>query len=604
MFEDINLWSDELSWFDANCQPHLTHVLLQLDALLSRTTFQTPSATPELSETQRQPSGFDGIERTGSLSRLLPTEWGFLKYQKQEFYRRLLMAESLYYKQAYAKQQLPHLSYILLDRGPDQYGAPFIIQLCFLLILIQHNKAAAQPLKVGFLQDPGQWLTVTPNTLPPNTLPPNTLQNYIHSYMSHARLLPAMLTAWRMHLSANGISTGSVWLVTSTRETVEHNDFTRSLLIAANPYSVQNAIVIDVSTPTQQAQIQLPYENMSLRLLRNPFDSELFPAETDSVTELSKSNVFEGDRTLQFQFHPLARVGFFYNGQSLYMIKIPNRVVAKIDRLKCKEKQISRQLLGIWKTKEEIATVEADQTTLYCINFFQQHPIAIPIKQINQQLQKPLVLLQPKDQNVQPLALAYATSVETKATIIFKDRAGQTIVLFFRSPSAESAYSFEKAIALGTIKDEQYFQHVFYYLDSKDTRRQITIAYEALKDISIVDVSQFSWAKGMFGDRQYINKKHKHLTTVLAHKEIVGYSPRYVIARRGDNEIYVYTTRAEKMLGDNPLQLSVKEDNPIEQVSYLMVHDWVIYRSAAHVKVHSLELNAEIVSLEVGHDAL
>ena len=139
-----------------------TPTLIAIDALvdevLLRTLEPTINALNRLFETSRlsqhdegEPDGFDGIERRGELSRLLPSEWLLAADEPDEFLRRFEQRELSYLHPTATVERRPQTSLVLFDTGPDQLGRPRIAQLACLVGLARRAATVGAELRWGSL---------------------------------------------------------------------------------------------------------------------------------------------------------------------------------------------------------------------------------------------------------------------------------------------------------------------------------------------------------------------------------------------------------------------------------------------------------------------
>ena len=625
--ENLQPWAAELSLIHSACWPFLGQLLPQLDGTVFR-------QQVGIEDVRSHPNGFDGIEPKGHLSRLLATEWALLDAFPEEFYRRALMAESQYLKQAYEKQRRPQSFYVLLDRGPDQYGAPLLVQLTFLLVLARRARLQHQPLRVGFIQNPGQWLIATPSTLAQN----------IHPYVSHARVVPEMFTAWRSVIEETNSSADSefidfqaLWIAVSYQEAAP---FGQNLLIAADSRTEQAKSVLDLLfKPSQkQLKVELPDEETAIRLIRRPFEQRIARAKPEGRAKPSESKLFEGISLTHFKLHPTARSCFFYDGKTLAMLIIPKKVVTNTARLRYEEWRPKHRLVGVWKRRNKMLTVEADETTLYCIGFFQQqHPITIALSQLNQQLPNPFTL----PQKVQVPPLAYIMRAEQATAIIIRDGNNQGIMLKLHQRSGESGFVFDRAIALGKIKYESFSEYAFYYSAGGHSLCEMKPTYEQPKVIECDRPVQgllqsYGYVDGEYRGALPLMKEDngewsKTLTSshdCRAEENPIGlYRGQLIVlggaqggvsggisgnaqrgvqksVQRSDRQIWLYQSAYQsKSNRREPIPL-IKEDNPIENAVYQRSNSWIVYRTAGCFKIYDLELKAEIMNLEAPTHAL
>lgn len=586
-------WTTELSLIYPSCWPALGKLLPKLGSALFR-----PAATAH--DSQQPPDGFDGVSNQGTLSRLLPTEWGLLHAHSDEFYRRLVMGESQYLTPGYQQQQRPQAFYLLLDRGPDQYGAPFLVQFALLLVLARRAREVTRGLHVGFMQTPGHWIVATPDSL----------QQDIHPHRSHARVVPDMVKAWQIAIKDQQIEAQSLWIAASPRQSALMTDasdaagaFGQLLIIDRDTtVSAQQPLpALSVLFHPRQLRLycQLPADNIAMQLLRNPFTAQ--PA---LVTASSTSGNLQ-----RFQSHPTARVAFFYADQTLLSVRIPKQVRASCKRLKSYKQTVKHSLVGVWLSKNQTAVVQVDNDTIYCTGFFQQAKISIPLKAL------PSPFVQPQLLEVVPLA--YTITLGKEALIIIKDGDTQGFALYFQK-SAE--FVFQGAIALGPMYHEHLVRQDFFYTDGNKTLHKINLENQNYQPLALKvnhRIHGLIERGSAIAGRHYLpvspllRDDHGNWVEMLRqdyaihpNDEPLGGNKTFMLVKRGDREIWQLPKRVNKQekphLEDVCL---IEESEPIDHAIYQSWHRRIVYQTVSRFKAYSLDSKAETMAMELAHYA-
>ncbi len=108
---------------------------------------------------QDHPDGFGGVASRGNLHRLLPSEWLLASEMPEEFLRRAVMGEQLFFEQSRKQDRRGPACAVLLDGGPAQFGSPRLVQMSLLVLLSRRALAAGSRFQWGVLQDRSLELT-------------------------------------------------------------------------------------------------------------------------------------------------------------------------------------------------------------------------------------------------------------------------------------------------------------------------------------------------------------------------------------------------------------------------------------------------------------
>ncbi|MFD7989260.1 hypothetical protein ACFV4M_38605 [Kitasatospora indigofera] len=216
------------------------------------------------------PEGLGGLARTGRPDALLPAEWLLADAYPDEFLRRLVDGELLYFAPEFRTPAARGRVVALVDTGPRQAGAGRLVQLAALLVL--HRRAAARgtELVVGVLGDPaGVWLTG-----------------------DLADLLPAWLQARRhadptpedVRNALEGLDADDrVWLLTSPQPAGRHPARARVLTGEPSRWSAAGATHVTVHLDGAGTELPLPAPEIAVRALRG---AEFRRAPGPTVAEL------------------------------------------------------------------------------------------------------------------------------------------------------------------------------------------------------------------------------------------------------------------------------------------------------------------------------
>lgn len=99
-----------------------------------------------------EPDGYDGVDSRGPYHRLVSSQWLLADLYPDEFLRRAVTGEHVFFRLAYQSPEVDHAVVALLDMGPDQLGAPRLAQLAALVVLLQRAGSRGARLYWGSLQ--------------------------------------------------------------------------------------------------------------------------------------------------------------------------------------------------------------------------------------------------------------------------------------------------------------------------------------------------------------------------------------------------------------------------------------------------------------------
>jgi hypothetical protein len=116
-------------------------VLEALAPMLDRLARAIGPMAPEASEADGEPSGYDGVATRGAYERLLPSEWLLAEEVPEEFLRRAVMREHLFFALARERPRGRRSLTVVVDAGPELFGTPRIGALAALLVLAQRAEA-------------------------------------------------------------------------------------------------------------------------------------------------------------------------------------------------------------------------------------------------------------------------------------------------------------------------------------------------------------------------------------------------------------------------------------------------------------------------------
>lgn len=144
-------WAGPLSLLDARLAVAIGPMVRVVDELMSRGDIAAA--------TSGAPDGYAGLRQRGSPELLLASEWAVADVAPIEFLRRAAAAELLYLAPHQVEPTPRGRLVALVECGPDQSGAPRLVQLAALVVLAARAERRGTTLAVGVLGDPAStWL--------------------------------------------------------------------------------------------------------------------------------------------------------------------------------------------------------------------------------------------------------------------------------------------------------------------------------------------------------------------------------------------------------------------------------------------------------------
>jgi hypothetical protein len=212
------------------------------------------------------PDGFAGLDKRGTYDRLIASDWLLADELPDEFMRRSVMGEHLFWKVAYREPTQARSTLVLFDAGPEQLGTPRLLHIAALAVFEVRAQMANANFNWGVLQSGEQGL------LPGmNVTEVEMLLEARGSTSAHAE----HFVAWLRRASEAGHK-GEIWVVGSER--------LRQFL----PNTFSSLLITDLLSPgerklraacqpagkhARQIELELPAPAACAQLLRDPFSA-------------------------------------------------------------------------------------------------------------------------------------------------------------------------------------------------------------------------------------------------------------------------------------------------------------------------------------------
>lgn len=212
------------------------------------------------------PDGFAGLDKRGAYDRLITSDWLLADELPEEFMRRSVMGEHLFWKVAYREPAQARSTLVLFDAGPEQLGSPRLLHIAALAVFEVRAHVAKAKFNWGVLQSGEQ------NLLPGMNIAEVEMLLEARGSMSAQA---EHLAAWLQRASKAG-HTGEIWVVGSERLRRILPDTFSSLLITDLPSPGERklrAACQPAGKHARQIELELPDPAACAQLLRDPFSA-------------------------------------------------------------------------------------------------------------------------------------------------------------------------------------------------------------------------------------------------------------------------------------------------------------------------------------------
>ncbi len=150
MTPPLDSWAAQLGFLEVDVAAGIRRMAQRLELAMG---VEAPSAS-----SSGAPDGYDGLDGRGPFDRLLTSEWLLAFEEPDEFVRRVALDELSYLRLARSEPRPPGRIAVLVDAGPEQLGAPRLVQVAGLVVLARLAARLQVPLVLGIVGEPeGSW---------------------------------------------------------------------------------------------------------------------------------------------------------------------------------------------------------------------------------------------------------------------------------------------------------------------------------------------------------------------------------------------------------------------------------------------------------------
>jgi hypothetical protein len=278
-------WAAQLDVFDGEIALALAPLAQKLAAVIGPYVHRH-------TEGRVAPDGFGGLAKRGSYERLIASDWMLADELPEEFMRRSVMGEHLFWKLAYREPAQSRSVLALFDAGPEQLGAPRLLHLATLAVL----HARAQRLKVAF-----HWAVLQGEDMYEG-MSAQEIKIFLGA-RGHLSATAEDFERWSARTDEAALS-GEIWIIGGDRSR-RFAPRQWSALRISEPLepgvAKLRAEVCRAGKPARSIELQLPAPQLCARALRDPFPAvrpkpAVPPAATLPVEMQAEGMVFFGRR--------------------------------------------------------------------------------------------------------------------------------------------------------------------------------------------------------------------------------------------------------------------------------------------------------------------
>lgn len=264
-------WRRELSMFPPELAIELGGLVRRLSSAIG-----PPVAARHRGD---DPDGYDGIAHTGPYDRMLQSEWLLADEMPDEFLRRAIMREQLFFRIARRSPLDELFSVALFDAGPTQIGAPRVVHLALLVVLSQRCTERGGIFRWAVLQEHPRRIN--------DRLDADAVRSLL-ALRSAREVDEETLDEWNDLLPHGDRRHRETWMIGGTRlsrlverharASAQGRDFRESSVVAIEePLDIDERVlrtrIHRGSGRIQELTLPLPKEPATIRLLRDPFST-------------------------------------------------------------------------------------------------------------------------------------------------------------------------------------------------------------------------------------------------------------------------------------------------------------------------------------------
>ena len=297
-----------------------------------------------------EPDGFAGLQNKATYDRLLTSEWLMADEIPEEFERRAIMGEHLFYRRNTRNSSQSKTSVVLFDCGPSQIGNPRIIHMALLILMQRRAQLDGADFYWGILQEPSDFHS-------------HVSKQEIYDYIKARSPFAAnqnLVNQWNDNLSTLD-KLSELWIIGSEPDLF--NDYHPNFVQIIDNYSAEtNSLRLQVNQrgKVKHAEITLPDDDICTRLLRDPF----FIAQT-GMTRTGATISLRSP--IMFSLSGRRLIIGLDNGNIMHY-PVPNSPRDSVGTAKTVKLEIDSQAVAIQFMKRRCMMIIKQDRLLKCVN--------------------------------------------------------------------------------------------------------------------------------------------------------------------------------------------------------------------------------------------
>ena len=337
-------------------------VSLALGPIIQRVSMLIGSPQRRLNEREGEPDGFDGLNRRGTYERLLLSEWMLADELEDEFMRRAVMGEHLFLNRARSSPVGTRASMALFDAGPSQLGSPRVAHIAALIVLANRADSSRSSFSWGVLQQPEM-----PSYRDVNA---TNIMSLLKA-RSHCEVSDTEVAAWE-ELLATWSGLDDVWLIGGKRLSRLQTEKRSSLYVEDILEPGKRELTLSCNSASgfrSEVTLELPTNNISTRLLRDPFEAAVAEIKKTPPSTYTGSGLLF-DMTGTKLFTRTAKWG-------VTAFTVPNSPRAGTGRPKSYHTRKWQSVCAAGRVGRAIALISPDDRFVH-LEYCRQAPIKLP----------------------------------------------------------------------------------------------------------------------------------------------------------------------------------------------------------------------------------